>query len=298
MLKKIFGNYIWHNIRISKPLIYNPNMAGNINIYQYNESSHAKTFVATTTQGNLNYYLLPNILYYLEWQSNSNSYKLVKFTGQVRMISDTIQNFRDLGGWQADGGTIKYGRIYRSATSDKLSEGTINALRLGKIVDLREPSELESPTAASAKIREISSVDSYNVYGTRVRNAVYKIMQAVVDNKNVLFNCLWGKDRTGTVAYVIEGLLGADLESRLRDYDLTWFYYQRSDRYIEYVSDLIHQFDEFKKTTYEQEQFIKWFLKSSTNKTADLDLINQFRKAMINGTPHEYKLSGDNIVLK
>ena len=131
-------NQFCKNINCSKPLIYNPNMAGNINIYQYNESSHAKTFVATTTQGDLNYYLLPNILYYLESQSNSNSYKLVKFTGQVRMISDTIQNFRDLGGWQADGGTIKYGRIYRSATSDKLSEGTINALKLGKIVDLRD----------------------------------------------------------------------------------------------------------------------------------------------------------------
>ena len=102
----------------------------------------------------------------------------------------------------------------------------------------------------------------------------------------------------GTVAYVLEGILGADLESRLEDYDLTWFFYQRSNRYIFHVDDLIHQFDEFKKTTYEQEQFIYWFLKYSSNKNSDLELINKFRKAMINGTPHEYKLSGDNIVLK
>ena len=34
-------------------------------------------------------------------------------TGQVRMIEASTVNMRDLGGWKCDGGTVKYGKIYR-----------------------------------------------------------------------------------------------------------------------------------------------------------------------------------------
>ena len=290
-----YNKHCNENKRCDLPRKFSTSIKEDVNIYRFNDK---KEFIVTTSPSNIKYYLIPNNRYYIESKSNSNKRGVLEVIGKYRFIYDDIRNFRDLGGWAADGGKIKYGRIYRSATTDKLSENTIKALNLSKIVDLRENDELESPTDASKKIREMSPVDSYDVSGTRVRNAVLKIIQAVVDNKNVLFNCHWGKDRTGTVAYVIEGLLGTDLESRLEDYDLTWLFYQRSTRNIFHVDDLIHQFDEFEKKNYEQEQFIYWFLKNSSNKEKDLELLNNFRKIMIDGNPHEYKLSNNKLVLK
>ena len=50
-------------------------------------------------------------------------------------------------------------------------------------------------------------------------------------------------------------------------------------------------------TNYEQERFINWFLSFSTNKEQDLNLINIFRKVMIDGNPHIYKIENDTLVL-
>ena len=42
----------------------------------------------------------------------------------------------------------------------------------------------------------------------------------------------------------------------------------------------------------DQEKFINWFIKTSNEKDKDIKLINNFRKAMIDGSPKTYKLSG------
>ena len=45
-------------------------------------------------------------------------------------------------------------------------------------------------------------------------------------------------------------------------------------------------------------KFINWFIETSKDKANDIKLINNYRKAMINGTPKEYKLSGNKAVPK
>ena len=49
-------------------------------------------------------------------------------------------------------------------------------------------------------------------------------MQYVVNGDNIFFHCTIGTDRTGTLAYFLEGLLGVSEEDRLRDYEMTYFY--------------------------------------------------------------------------
>lgn len=53
----------------------------------------------------------------------------------------TVQNLRDLGGWQTgDGGRVRYGLLYRSAALDKLQgadENTFAGLGIRSIFDLR-----------------------------------------------------------------------------------------------------------------------------------------------------------------
>ena len=49
-------------------------------------------------------------------------------------------------------------------------------------------------------------------------------MRQVVNHEVVFFHCTIGTDRTGTMAYFLEGLLGVSNEDRLRDYEMTYFF--------------------------------------------------------------------------
>ena len=64
--------------------------------------------------------LIPNRVYAYTVRNSSGtmlSYGTVKATGHIRMIDGggNTFNIRDLGGWTCDGGTTKYGLIYRGA---------------------------------------------------------------------------------------------------------------------------------------------------------------------------------------
>ncbi len=57
-----------------------------------------------------------------------------------------------------------------------------------------------------------------------LKQAMKAIMRQVVNHEVVFFHCTIGTDRTGTIAYFLEGLLGASNEDRLRDYEMTYFF--------------------------------------------------------------------------
>ena len=48
--------------------------------------------------------------------------------------------------------------------------------------------------------------------------------KVVFNHDNIYFHCTIGTDRTGTIAYFLEGLLGVSEEDRLRDYEMTYFF--------------------------------------------------------------------------
>lgn len=282
------------------PNKYITSLTGDINIYQYNLNNNTKDLIVTTMDSNINDYLLPNKIYYLESKGNTNNVEVVKITGSLRTINaSNISNFRDLGGWTTEEGTtIKYGKIYRSASSDRLSDETIKILNLKRVVDLRGSGEVSIKIGASLKsIRQIISITQYSTAEfSKVRIAITEIMNSIVENKNVLFNCAIGRDRTGSVAFIIEGILGVTLENRQRDYEISYFTIGQKIRTDASFQNLINQFNKYEKTRYDQERFINWYLSTSSNKGKDLELINKFRKKMIDGEPKEYKLVNDKIV--
>ncbi|NIY15095.1 MAG: hypothetical protein GWM98_09415, partial [Nitrospinaceae bacterium] len=55
------------------------------------------------------------------------------------------------------------------------------------------------------------------------RDEYLKIFQVFADRENypVLFHCVGGADRGGTVAFLLNGLLGKDREHLIRDFELT-----------------------------------------------------------------------------
>ena len=124
-------------------------------------------------------------------------------------------------------------------------------------------------------------------------------MQKIVDGKVVFFHCQVGTDRTGTIAYLLEGILGVSKEQRFEDYELSYLFLD-SDRTrkrskFQELYKSIH--DNYSKINdKDQSRFINWFLKDSSNPSEDIKLINNFRKAMINGTPTKYKISNGKLV--
>lgn len=193
---------------------------------------------------------VPNQTYYYKVVgSKSGSSKVDSFkpVAPVRYISaDTVLNVRDLGGWKTkDGKTLNYGKIYRGAAFDEPSashisnesKNVISYLGLKGEIDLRGNDE-GGPVAT----KFVNKIDAnypilreglvYLAYENmftdnmnRAKNNLPKIFEFLAneDNYPVYFHCSAGADRTGTLAFIIEALLGVEYENLMIDFELTSF---------------------------------------------------------------------------
>jgi protein-tyrosine phosphatase len=160
-------------------------------------------------------------------------------------------NVRDLGGYPAAGGRVKWGLLYRSGDLANLateSRADLEARRIRTIVDFREDEERRRlPDGKIATVRESvplpiktgSLIDFYDardaadaegkmecLYG-KMPSAVieqYRILFRLLADREkppLLFHCSAGKDRTGLAAALILSALGVDREAVIQDYLLS-----------------------------------------------------------------------------
>lgn len=159
--------------------------------------------------------------------------------GHLRMIKTTTgSNIRDLGGWTTtDGRRLNYGLIYRGGEMNGghvMSQEDINELkRLGiqAEVDLRSEADLEGYVVNGSVFGADAPYYFANQYNfvedalqgdTLVyKNAFNLILDNISQGHPVLFHCIWGADRTGACAMLLEGLLGVTLDQMYKDYELT-----------------------------------------------------------------------------
>jgi protein-tyrosine phosphatase len=164
-------------------------------------------------------------------------------------------NFRDLGGYRgADGRRIRWGHIYRSGTTSRLTPAGIDAFgKLGVriICDLRstrerrEPSMLTGRTDVTYWVRdhdlaggdlprllldEATTADairarmiaSYGELAFEYGSSFSALFEYIADGAiPLVFNCSAGKDRTGIAAALLLSLLGVSRRTMLRDYRYT-----------------------------------------------------------------------------
>ena len=154
-----------------------------------------------------------------------------------------VPNVRDLGGWRtADGRRVKQGLLYRSANlcenatecpgelprmrlDDSGVNFMTNALGICTELDLRGPKECEglagSPLGQSVRRVEISSGCYSQMNEPWAKEACRRALELVGDERNLplLFHCSSGQDRTGTLAFLINGLLGVSPEDLVRDWE-------------------------------------------------------------------------------
>ncbi|MDO4852848.1 MAG: tyrosine-protein phosphatase [Clostridia bacterium] len=170
-----------------------------------------------------------------------------------RVDSSGVKNVRDLGGYAAAGGkTVKYGMLYRggmflypNGTANKTHRLTdygravIGRWGLKTEIDLRDDTDFGGQTEAAFEncaylrvtYRGYTSIFPSDTatdtvyYDERSPEAFRQIFSLLAEEQNypVYFHCLIGQDRTGTLAYLILGLLGVDFEDITKDYELSAF---------------------------------------------------------------------------
>lgn len=219
--------------------------------------------------------------------SSANIAGTLRPLDQVRWINSVTNNMRDLGGWACDGGTVKYGLLYRSGELSAADEDLlINQLGINTECDLTADGNPTFP----GKMRFIGHT-SYAMYSLADTSAWYTnlkgIFDAVIYRDPVIFHCSMGADRTGTLACMLEALLGMSRSDIDKDYELTSFYTlrARNGNYQGGNTDwahLIAQIEVLSGDTFRDKAVT--FVRSLGITTAE---INAYRHAMIDGNPED-----------
>ena len=223
----------------------------------------------------------------------------------------TAWNVRDLGGWACDGGTVKYGLLIRGG---KLSAADrtvlVGELGIQHDLDLRgregggsgdEPEMTESPLGKDVWYTRTQQYAWYALTPVATWQAYLRcVIDAVTHREPVYFHCTSGADRTGTLACVLEGLLGMSQSDIDKDYELTTFYSgSGSDSTARRRNEsdwkgLLNAINAVSGKTF-RDKCVRFAVGTCGMSMAD---INAFRAAMIDGTPetlHWYQTITKNL---
>lgn len=209
----------------------------------------------------------------------------------LRWIQTRTWNVRDLGGWACDGGTVKYGKLFRGGYVTSADRAVlVEQLGIQHELDLRGANEgglTVSPLGGDVRYTCAAAYAWYSLTPADAWKANLRcVFDAVTHNEPVYFHCAAGADRTGTLACVLEGLLGMSQSDIDKDYELTTFY-SGSDtdanarrRNEAEWSGLISALNSKSGSTFRDKCVT---FAAELGFTADE--INAFRAAMIDGTP-------------
>ena len=195
--------------------------------------------------------LEPNRRYYFQLEADGKTLYLA----ERRPVLEGQLNFRDIGGYiNQDGKQVRWGRVYRSGSTDRMTENDLNFLRsldLQYTCDFRDSVEMErdpvtiarqrisapivDPELSPSQVREQLESGDFSGFNDNMMVASYRrmldlaptiygnLLTALADESNLpaVFHCTAGKDRTGLAAMLLLWVLGVDHETILYDYDLT-----------------------------------------------------------------------------
>ena len=212
-------------------------------------------------------------------------------------------NMRDLGGWACDGGKVRYGLIYRCGQPEaNAREVLVNQLGIRGELDLQGPDNARTTSVLGDDVK-FCRPPRYQWYTIADTEIWQQLIQFVFDNvrygRPMLFHCAAGADRTGTLACVLEGLLGLDQSDIDKDYELTCFYSGTGTDSLarrRNESDWINLINAIKAVPIPagvSDTFRNHVVYFVASLGFSADDINAYRTAMIDGTPDTIVLNLD-----
>lgn len=269
--------------------------------------------IGQITGGVTHYNEVPNVLTPFASGGKAGTLKPLDALRWIRTRDSSAEawNVRDLGGWACDGGTVKYGLLIRGG---KLSAAD-RAVLVGEMgiqhdLDLRgregggsgdEPDMTESPLGSDVWYTRTQQYAWYALTPVATWQAYFRcVIDAVTHREPVYFHCTAGADRTGTLACMLEGLLGMSQSDIDKDYELTTFYSgSGSDAAARRRNEsdwkgLINAINAVSGDTF-RDKCVHFAVGTCGMSMAD---INAFRAAMIDGTPetlHWYQTIAKNL---
>ena len=156
--------------------------------------------------------------------------------GPRLMNIDGIVNVRDVGGWTTvDGKTVAQGLLYRGSELDgtvepgfKITEQGLEQLKsLGIRTDLDLRHDGEDVLGPEVRHNYYSAIQYEHAFTEDGKKAIRLLFADLADPDNypAYLHCTYGADRTGTMCYLLLGLLGVGDRDLLREYELTALYY-------------------------------------------------------------------------
>lgn len=248
------------------------------------------------------YNLTPNIIstfFVIDSNNKIIQQGTIKPTGICRMIYMTnVDNVRDIGGWSCDGGTIKYGKLFRGGdvygvlTEDGATQA-LDMLGIEKEIDLRFDSDLNGRTESGfGNSVDMLHVDmtwndlNYQKNSGNIKKIFDPLFDYVIAEHPTYFHCSAGADRTGVVALLCEAVLGMSQSDIDKEYELTCFYSgvendsQARRRNEAIWTREINIINSYSGTTF-RDKAVNYMVSCGIT----IEKINAFRAAMINGTP-------------
>lgn len=171
--------------------------------------------------------------------------------GCVKRLSlKNVINCRDLGGFPcADGRVTQFGRFLRCGVPKTPEQDEIVTLMqygVSTVIDLRGNWESETypsvfkfldgvdyhhvslfeANVAVSQNSTLTIAESYQHAVEDYKDSYRKVLEIIADAKDgcVLFNCYFGKDRTGILAAVLLSLAGVAYEDIIADYQVSYTY--------------------------------------------------------------------------
>ena len=154
-----------------------------------------------------------------------------------RILSiDGLSNVRDIGNWRTEGGKrIKQGLLIRGTEMDGAVESgyhltneglkmMLDLLGIKTDIDLRAQTPTSMDALGSRVSHKYYDMEMYSgIFTDAGKEKVRAVFSDLAnpDNYPIYLHCTYGCDRTGTICYLLEAVLGVSRGDCLRDYGLS-----------------------------------------------------------------------------
>jgi hypothetical protein len=174
----------------------------------------------------------------------TNGQFTTKDTPRILNIEGAV-NVRDIGGWRLEGGgKIRQGMLFRGSELDGAVEKKYCITQKGQkemtsVLGVRYDMDLRGKESTNSTYDALGKNVVHKYYNAPMYSAALNEDQretiksifsdlANKDNYPLYMHCTYGRDRTGTICYLLEALLGVSDKDMYKDYELSAF----TDSYI------------------------------------------------------------------